>query len=106
MRHVAMLLLGLALLLPAVATARPQGSSECRYLTNQINFFETRLERAQQLGNSLWEDRLGSHLDGLKKRRESMCPGYGDSQEALKAFAQLLDLAAQGAVTFFTMGAF
>ena len=54
MRHVATIFLALAVLLPATASARPHGSAECRYLTTQIDFFETRVERAQQLGNDQW----------------------------------------------------
>lgn len=105
MRLLATLVLGLVLLLPGPASSRPQGSAECRYLTTQIDFFETRLERAEQLGNELWEERLGQHLDGLEKRREARCPGYSDSEAAWQALERLVQIAARGAVTFFTLGA-
>ena len=106
MRRLATLLLGLALLAPGLATARPQGSAECRYLSTQIEFFESRVERAKQLGNAVWEERLGNHLDGLEEQREDRCPGYGDGKAAYQALEQLIQLAAKGALTFFTMGAF
>lgn len=107
MRHVATLLLGFALLLPAVpADARPQGSAECRHLTTQINFFAIRLGRARELGNEIWEERLENHLDGLVERRATRCEGYSDSDQAWEALEKLVELAAKGAVTFFTLGAF
>lgn len=105
MRTLATLLLGLVLLAPGPARARPQGSAECRYLTTQIDFFEARVERAQQLGNDLWEERLGQHLQDLEQRRKDRCPGYGNGEEAYQALQRLIELAAKGAVTFFTMGA-
>lgn len=101
-----MILLVLSLLVPAFASARPQGSAECRYLSNQIDFFETRVDRARSMGNDIWEERLGGHLAGLEERRDDRCPGYGDSEEAWQALERLIELAAKGAVTFFTMGAF
>ena len=42
----------------------------------------------------------------LEERREERCPGYGDSTEAAQALQRLIELAAKGALTFFTMGAF
>ena len=105
MRHVATLFLGIALLAPAVAGARSTGSAECRYLSSKIEFFESRAERARQLGNELWEERLGNHLAMLEKRRAGRCPGYGDGAAAMQALERLIELAAKGALTFFTMGA-
>jgi hypothetical protein len=103
--QLATLLVTVAMLAPSTAVARPQGSAECRYLTNQIDFFEMRIERAQQLGNEMWEVRLGNHLEDLERQREDRCPGYGDSQAAIQALRQLMSLAAQGALSFFTFGA-
>ena len=105
MRHAATLLLGIALLAPGLASAEGgRGSAECRHLTNQIDFFESRLETAEQMGNELWESRLTSHLDELRERRSTRCPEYSDSAQAMKQLEQLLALAAKGAATFFTMG--
>jgi hypothetical protein len=107
LRHVATLLLGFALLAPGLASAEGgRGSGECRHLTNQIEFFESRLTRAEQLGNDVWEVRLSQHLEGLRERRAERCPEYSDSAQAMKQLEALLALAAKGAATFFTMGMF
>lgn len=99
-------MLACSFLLASAASAQPVGSSECRYLTTQIRFFEDRVERARALGDDVWEDRIDAHVDQLTERRAARCPGYGDGDAAAAAFAQLVDLAARGALTFFTMGAF
>jgi hypothetical protein len=107
MRHVAAFLLGIALLLPSIAWSDPpQGSAECRHLTTQINFFAIRKGRAQELGNELWEERLDQHLQNLVERRAERCEGYSDSDQAWEALDKLVQIAAKGAVTFFTLGAF
>jgi hypothetical protein len=107
LRHVATLLLWVALGIPGLASAEGgRGSGECRHLTNQIDFFEDRLETAEQLGNELWEARLAGHVDGLRERRATRCPEYSDSAEAMRQLEQMLALAAKGAATFFTMGMF
>ena len=95
-----------AWLVPATASAQAVGAAECRYLTTQISLFENRLERAEELDNELWQQRLSDHIDRLSERRRQQCPGYGDGDAAREAFAQLIDLAARGALTFFTLGAF
>src|SRR5690606_34375294 len=80
-RHVSAWLLLAALLAPGALRAdNTVGSGECRHLTSQIHFYEARLERAEQLGNALWEARLESHLDSLKERREERCPDPEDGE--------------------------
>ena len=107
MRHVATLLLGLVLLTPCLASAgNGQGSSECRHLTAQVDFFSARLNRAQALDNPIWEARLGRHLNDLIERRATRCPEYGDGAQAMRQLQELMTLAAKGALTFFTMGAY
>ncbi len=106
MRRLATLLLGIALLTPGLATARPVGSAECRHLTTQIEYFEGRVAHQKALDNNeLWEARLDDHLAALEQKREDRCPGYSDSEEALEFLGRLAQLAAKGAVTFFTLGA-
>ena len=61
-------MLAVAVLAPSAAVARPQGSAECRYLANQVEFFATRIERAKQLGDPMWEARLTGHRAALEKR--------------------------------------
>jgi LPS sulfotransferase NodH len=107
MRHVATLLLGFLILTPDLAAAKDgQGSSECRHLTAQVSFFEARLQRAQALDNPIWEERLGRHLNHLIERRATRCPEYSDGAQAMKQLQELLTLAAKGAASFFTMGAY
>lgn len=105
MGRLATVVLLIAMLAPSAALARPQGNSECRYLTSQIEFFDTRIERAKQLGNDLWETRLTTHRADLVKQRKDRCPGHGDREAAFQAFRELMSLAAQGALSFFTFGA-
>ncbi len=106
MRRLATLLLGIALLAPGLATARPVGSAECRHLTTQIEYFEGRVEHQKELDNNeVWEQRLDDHLAALEQNREDRCPGYSDTEEALRFLERLAALAAKGAVTFFTLGA-
>ena len=99
-------ILAIAFLGASSASAQPVGSAECRYLTTQIQFFEQRLERAEALGDDVWVDRMEAHVNRLSDRRADRCPGYGDGDAAAAAFAQLVSLAARGALTFFTLGAF
>ncbi len=105
MRQLATLLLGIALWLPAAAQAQSQESAECRHLTSQIDYFAVQLGRAQAVENEVWEARLEEHLDGLIENRAARCEGYSDSDQAWEALEKLIELAAKGAVTFFTLGA-
>ncbi len=107
MHRLATLLLGIALLTPGLANARPVGSAECRHLTNQIEYFKGRVEHQEALGNNeVWEARLDNHLAALEQKREDRCPGYSDTEEALRFLERLAMIAAKGALTFFTLGAF
>jgi hypothetical protein len=89
------------LLAPALASATSPG--RCRQLNHRIGHFEAMEQRADQLGNDIWKDRFHEHLASLKAERKT-CPGYSDSEVAAAQMRELLKLAAQGAITFFTMG--
>lgn len=107
MRRLATLLLGIALLTPGLASARQVGGAECRHLTTQIEYFEGRVAKQRALDNNeVWEARLENHLAALEQKREDRCPGYSDTEEALRFLQRLAMIAAKGAVTFFTLGAF
>jgi hypothetical protein len=80
-----------------------QLTARCEHIHLQIAHFEAQAERADQLGNDLWEDRFSDHLADLKSQRKA-CPGFSDSEVAARQMRELLKLAARGAVTFFTMG--
>lgn len=105
MGRLATLMLAVAVLAPSAAVARPQGSAQCRYMASQVDFFAMRIERAQELGDPMWEARLKGHRAALEKQLKDRCPGYGNGQAALAALRELMKLAAQGALTFFTFGA-
>lgn len=102
MRNLAALLLALALFAPLVATAGPV--QECRNLSQRIDFFSARLERAQAVDDSLWQARYAGHLNELINERARTCPGFSPGDQAQAAFMELLKLGGQAALTFFTMG--
>ena len=105
MRPIAALMLALALLLaPAVTLAGPV--QECRYLSQRIDFFSQRLERAQAMGDARWTARYAKHISELSQERARTCPGYGRGAQAQAAFLELLKLGGQAALTFFTLGMF
>ena len=102
MRPILAALLALAVLAPAAASAGPM--QECRFLSQRIDFFGARLQRARDLNNEIWEVRLENHLGRMVARRAQICPGYGPGAQAQAAFMELLKLGGQAALTFFTMG--
>jgi hypothetical protein len=100
------------LALPAPASAEPTpppGSpAECARLHKQIAHFENMVERAEERGNQLWIDGMQQHVDRLRDEQRQICPDdAADSaaREAWRAFANLLKVAGQAALTFFTFGA-
>jgi hypothetical protein len=101
------LVLAVAALLaaPAAAYDLAQGTAECQRLNFQISHFESMAARAGQLDNALWEQRFDDHVDLLKQRRSQVCPGYSANDELMRQITELLKLAGQGALTFFTLGA-
>ena len=102
MRHIAASLIAILLLVPATGLAGPM--QECRYLTQRIDFFSARLQRARAVGDPAWEARFTGHLRELVNRRAATCPGYGAGDQAQAAFMELLKLGGQAALTFFTLG--
>ncbi len=93
------------LLLPGVVSADPP---DCARLLRQINHYEGMVDRAEDLGNNYWASQTQNHVDLLEDRLAARCPNYTDRderQEAAKQMARLLKVAADAAVTFFTMGA-
>ena len=93
----------LAWLLLAPTVAWAESPARCEHLNFQVAHFEAQEARAEQLGSDLWADRFGDHLNELKERRRS-CPGYSDSDVAMRQMKELMDLAARGAISFFTWG--
>lgn len=92
-----------AVLLPGVAAAGP---AQCQRLDRQILHYQGMVERAQELGSEMWEERTAQHVALLMQKREAAgCPvPVGDSGMG-KAFLQLLRIAGKAALAYFTFGA-
>lgn len=79
--------------------------AECARLRKQINQFTLMRDRAVSLGNEMWAERMNDHVDTLRGIQAARCPQDVPVDTAAVAFAELLKLAAKGAVTYFTFGA-
>jgi hypothetical protein len=104
----------LCLALPGVAPAaselsRPPGSpAECARLHKQIAHFEGMVERAEARGNELWTNGMQDHVDRLREEQRTLCPddaADNAAKEAFLAFMNLLKVAGQAALSYFTFGA-
>jgi hypothetical protein len=96
--------LAVCLLLFAVSAAAEATRPECRLLEQRIE----RLEHVGQVydarGNDEFADRAEMYVDRLNDRRHRLgCPETLGEATARK-IAQIMDLIAKGAITFFTMG--
>jgi hypothetical protein len=87
----------------AAAAPPPQ----CKYLDSRLAYYETQLDRAKALDSELWVARLETHIDALDEFRDDIgCPDNSTvAEEVARTLNKILELAAQGAITFFTMGA-
>ena len=79
--------------------------AECSRLRRQISQFTLMRDRAANLGNELWLERMSNQVDTLRGIQAARCPKDVPVDTAAVAFAELLKLAAKGAVTYFTFGA-
>ena len=62
--------------------------------------------RLEQLGNEMWTERMGEHLARLKGRQADRCPQDVPTDDSTaRAFMQLLRVAGEAAITYFTFGA-
>lgn len=80
----------------------------CHNLDMQMLHYQTLRARADAVNSDLWEQRLDAHLKNLQNQRKlAGCPSTASeaAAEAARQLKLLLELAAQGALTFFTMGA-
>ncbi len=103
MRAVLALSLGIALILPGIALAN---TPQCRYIERQIEHYETMAARSEALGSDVWKDRMEGQVNLHNQRRlDQGCPLTPDESAAL-AFAQLLKVAGQVALSYFTFGAY
>ena len=97
--------LAAGLLAPLGANAAA-GPAECARLRRQIDHFQRMADRAEALKSDLWTDRLGNHLGMLRGRQLNRCPqDVPRDDSTAKAFMQLLRVAGEAALTYFTFGA-
>lgn len=82
------------------------GAVECARLRRQIDHFQGMTDRAEALDNAMWTERMGEHLALLKGRQAERCPNDVPTDDSTaRAFMQLLRVAGEAALTYFTFGA-
>jgi hypothetical protein len=98
---------GWVLLAPSPAAALNPG--ECAQLLKQIHHYKGMENRAVELGNEMWADRMQFQTDLLRERYDGRCDGFAEDdrliRQAIADFAQVLKIAAKAAAKFFTAGA-
>ena len=102
-------LLALCVVVFTTATAHAaepfQEPLQCRTFDRQIEYYEMMRRRAVAIDSDLWKERFDNHLANLKRFRLSQgCPDKSGAAEFARLMKALMQLAAQGAITFFTMG--
>jgi hypothetical protein len=99
---------GWLLLAPSSAAALNPG--ECAQLLKQVHHYKGMQERAAQLGNEMWGERMLYHTDLLRERYDARCEGFAEDdrlvRQAIADFAKVLKIGAKVAAKFFTAGAF
>jgi hypothetical protein len=96
--------LTVCLLLFAVSAAAETHRPECRQLEQRIERLEHVGEVYEARGNDAFADRADVFVDRLNARRHQLgCPETLGEATA-RRIAQIVDLIAKGAITFFTMG--
>jgi len=96
----------LAALWAAPAGAATNSPAACVNLAHQLVHYDTMRERAADADNGMWLARIDQQIDALESQLSSRCPDEARRVRNDQQLAELLRLAAQGAITFFTMGAY
>ncbi|HXK21898.1 MAG TPA: hypothetical protein VMS55_04380 [Myxococcota bacterium] len=97
-------LIALALALVAGA-ARADEPLVCRNYDQQIAHYQLLRKRAADLDSDLWKSRLDTQLAYLNKYRLAAgCPDKTGASELARQLKILMELAATGAIHYFTMG--
>ncbi len=91
----------LATLLPAVASART--SPECRRYTRQIEHFEGVAQMARERDNELWEQETQRHIARLEARRVERCPEFRKPPSRMAQTAEMLRKASKVAAKWFLL---
>jgi hypothetical protein len=109
MRTSILVLLAASLLAPGLAGAEPY-YRECRRITKQITHFEDVVSLARERDDALWESATKQHIERLTERRHELCPErypkVNVAARAAKRTKELMKLAADLAIKYFTFGAF
>jgi len=107
MRRILASLLLLALVVPAVAHADPNGPQvprrECKRLTRQIAHYADVADMARSRDDDLWEQATMQHIAQLSDRRAKLCPQYA-KRPAGEELVKFLKNAAKIAATLFAWG--
>lgn len=107
MKILLVIAVGWALLAPVSASALNPG--ECSRLMRQIYHFRTLEERAEQLGNPTYAQRMEAQTEMLQERFDMRCDGFAEDdrlvKQAVADFARALRLGAEAAAKWFSMGA-
>jgi len=105
-RSAAALACGTLLLAGLAAPAAARSPAACVNMAHQLVHYETMRERAAELNNAMWVDRLDTQMQAVEERLATRCPDEAANVRLSQQIADLMRLAAQGAITFFTMGAY
>ena len=98
--------------LTAQAEATPRYNAHCKRITKQIDRYEDVADMARDRGDDMWLDGTLAQIDRLENRRAQLCPAYAEgvaAAAAAKFWKDTYDLTkqiAQGAVRYFTLGAY
>jgi hypothetical protein len=97
-------LIALALAFVAGA-ARADEPLACRNFDRQIEHYTLLRQRAAGIDSDLWKDRLDTQLGMLKRYRLAAgCPDKSGAAEFARLMKALMEIAASGAIHYFTMG--
>ncbi|MEM7410758.1 MAG: hypothetical protein AAF430_11030 [Myxococcota bacterium] len=86
--------------------ARQRNPAVCISIAQQLVHYDSMMHRAAELGNEMWVERFEAQIDAVEDRHARLCPDQAAAQKSAQEMAELLRLAMQGALTFFTMGAY
>ena len=85
------------------AAAHP---AECARLRRQVDHYIGMQQRASALKDPMWTERMRHQIKMLRAMQASRCPQDLPVDTTAQAFQELLKIAAKGALTYFTFGAF
>jgi hypothetical protein len=102
--RVAVILLSIVLLAPAVASAR--NPARCQNLAKQLVHYDAMKVRAHEKGQHLWVDRYEAQIQRVEGHFAENCPELYAEQQATQQFAKMMKAAASAAFSYLTLGAY